>query len=152
MSLHSNRLTEKMSIQRLRRVFIALAVFGVLVGCAPIGVNIAEEDAAAHKAIQNATTPSDHYALAKHCEDAAQELRAKAEEKKALLEQYEKMRLYGWQSHTLKSRTAASIRKYEHAAKSNMREAALHRQMARKLEGNHNRQKAASLFEFASSN
>jgi hypothetical protein len=111
-----------------------------------MGVYIAEEDAATHMAVQNATTQSDHYALAKHFEDVAGEMQAKAEEKKVLLEQYEKMHLYGWQSHNLKSRTLASIRKYEQAAQSNVREAASHRQMAGKLKHNDVRYEAALTF------
>lgn len=135
-----------MFIQKLIRTFTVLALFGALVGCAPMGVNIAEEDAATQLAIQNAVTPSDHYALAKHFEDAAREMQVKAEEKKALLEQYEKMHLYGWQSHNLKSRTMALIRKYEQAVQSNGREAASHLQMARKLKRNDAEYKAALTF------
>ncbi|HVW63459.1 MAG TPA: hypothetical protein VHB01_00470 [Nitrosospira sp.] len=111
-----------------------------------MGVNIAEEDAATQLAVQNAVTPSDHYALAKHFEDAAREMQAKAEEKKALLAQYEKMHLYGWQSHNLKSRTTALIRKYEQAAQSNGKEAASHLQMARKLKRNDAEYRAALTF------
>ena len=83
-------------------------------------------------------------------EEAAKEMQAKAEEKKVLLEQYEKMRLYGWQSHNLKSRTSALIRKYEQAVQSNVGEAALHLQIARKLERNNIRHKAALPFEMHS--
>ena len=135
--------TEKTSMQRLRGIFAALTLAGLLAACAPMSTNIAQADVATQRAVQNATTQSDHYALAKHFEDAAKEMQAKAEEKKALLEQYEKMHLYGWQSHNLKSRTLALIRKYEQAAQSNGREAASHRQMARKLEGNYVGHKAA---------
>ena len=133
-------------MQRLRSIFTALALVGLLAACAPMSTNIAQEDVAAQMAVQNATTQSDHYALAKHFEDAAKEMQAKADEKKALLEQYEKMRLYGWQSHNLKSRTLALIRKYEQAVQSKMGEAASHRQAARKLELNYIRHKAALAF------
>jgi hypothetical protein len=145
MSLHTVE-TEKKFMRSLRGILTALTLAGLLAACAPMSTNIAREDTATQMAVQNAATQSDHYALAKRFEDAAKEMQAKADEKKALLEQYEKIRLYGWQSHNLKSRTSALIRKYEQAAQSNMREAASHRQMARKLEGKYIRQKAASIF------
>lgn len=138
--------TEKKFMRRLKGILAALTVAGLLAACAPMSTNIASEGTPTQMAVQNATTQSDHYALAKRFEDAAKEMQAKADEKKALLEQYEKIRLYGWQSHNLKSRTLALIRKYEQAAQSNMREAGSHRQMARKLEGNYIRQKAAAAF------
>ncbi|HVW63460.1 MAG TPA: hypothetical protein VHB01_00475 [Nitrosospira sp.] len=99
--------------------------------------NVVKEDVASLEAIQNATPPSGHYALARQSEDAAREMRAKAEEQKALLQQYENGNLYGWQSHSLKSNALALIRKYEQAAQSKMREAVSHRQMAQKLEENY---------------
>jgi hypothetical protein len=133
-------------MQGLSKFFSALALTGLLAACAPMSTNLAKDDLAIQIAIQNATTRSDHYALAKRFEEAAKEMQAKADEKKALLKQYEKIRLYGWQSHNLKSRTSALIRKYEQAAESNMREAALHRQMARKLEGDYTEHTAASAF------
>jgi hypothetical protein len=142
MSLHTVG-TEKEFMRSLRGILMALALAGLLAACAPMSTNIASEDIATQMAVQNATTPSDHHALAKHFEDVAKEMQAKADEKKVLLEQYEKIRLYGWQSHNLKSRTSALIRKYEQAAQSNMRESVLHRQMARKLEGNYIEHKAA---------
>jgi alanyl-tRNA synthetase len=73
---------------------------------------------------------NEHDVLAQKFEVAAQGMQQKAEEQKKLLEQYEQIQFYGWQSHNLKSRTIALIRKYEEAARSNMKEAAAHRQMA----------------------
>jgi hypothetical protein len=137
---------ENKPMQGLSKFFLALALTGLLAACAPMSTNLAKDDLATQIAIQNARTRSDHYALAKRFEEAAKEMQAKADEKKALLKQYEKIRLYGWQSHNLKSRTSALIRKYEQAAESNMREAALHRQMARKLEGDYTEHTAASAF------
>jgi hypothetical protein len=93
------------------------------------------QDPVMRMAAENAVTQCDHYVLAEHFEDAARKMLAKVEEKKALLEQYEKMRLYGWQSHNLKSRTSALIRKYEQAARSNMRHASSQRQKAYEFEG-----------------
>lgn len=132
-----NRLSEEKCKQIPGGVFTLLFLVGLLSACAPMSKNVVKEGAASHAAIQNAATLRDHYALAKHFEDSAREMRAKAEEQKALLEQYEKGHLYGWQSHNLKSNALALMRRYEQAAQAKMREAASHRQLARKLEDNY---------------
>lgn len=99
------------------------------------GVSLSTSTAKAESLSDQSAIPvtlsgSEHSVLAKHFEDAAREMQAKADEQKKLLEQYEQIKLYGWQSHNLKSRTAALIRKYEQDARSNMKEAAIHRQIA----------------------
>jgi hypothetical protein len=74
-----------------------------------------------------------HEAVAKHYEDVAQDLQAKIQEQKQLLEQYEsKSYIYGRQAQDLQSHAEALIRKYEEAAQANLKEAALHRRMASK--------------------
>ena len=89
-------------------------------------------------AAQNATTRSDHETVAKYYEDAAAQMQAKVKEQKELLEQYQdKSYLYGRQAQDLQANTDALIRKLEHTVKTNIQEAALHRQMASKLEENH---------------
>jgi hypothetical protein len=123
--------------------FTLLFLVGLLGACAPMSKNVVKEGVASPVTVQNAATPSDHYALAKHFEDAAREMRAKAEEQKALLQQYEHGNLYGWQSHSLKSNALALIRKYEQAAQSKMKESISHRQMAQKLEENYVKQNSA---------
>jgi hypothetical protein len=105
--------------------------------------SVVKEGSASPATVQNATTPSDHYVLAKHYEDAAGEMQAKAEEQRALLQQYENGNLYGWQSHSLKSNALALIRKYEQAAQSKMKESISHRQMAKQLEENYVRHNSA---------
>ena len=88
-------------------------------------------------AARNATTRSDHEAVAKYYEDAARKMESKAEEQKLLLEQYEdKSYIYGREAQDLQAHTYALVRKYEREAKANVQEAALHRQMALKLEDN----------------
>jgi hypothetical protein len=89
-------------------------------------------------AIQKATTRSDHEAVAKYYENAALQMQAKVQEEKELLEQYKnKSYLYGRQAQDLQSHTAALIRRHEQTAAADMKEAALHRQMALKLDENH---------------
>jgi hypothetical protein len=65
-------------------------------------------------------------------------MKAKVKEQKELLEQYQnKSYLYGRQAQDLQSHTEALVRDYEQTASADMREAALHRQMASKFEENH---------------
>jgi hypothetical protein len=102
-----------------------LSLLGLLAAGAPLSTVKAET------LIQAAASSSDHIVLAKRFEDVAREMQAKADEQKKLLEQYEQTHLYGWQARNLKSQAAALIRKYEQAARSNMKEAMTHRQMAK---------------------
>lgn len=89
-------------------------------------------------AIQKATTRSDHEAVAEYYENAAMQMQAKVKEEKELLEQYRnKSYLYGRQAQDLQSHTAALIRRHEQTVAADMKEAALHRQMASKLDENH---------------
>ena len=89
-------------------------------------------------AVQKATTRSDHEAVAEYYENAAMQMQAKVKEEKVLLEQYEnKSYLYGRQAQDLQSHTAALIRRHEQTVVADMQEAALHRQMASKLDENH---------------
>jgi hypothetical protein len=89
-------------------------------------------------AIQNAATRSDHEAIAKYYEDAASQMQAKVKEQKELLEQYQnKSYLYGRRAQDLQSHTEALIRDYERTIAADIQEAALHHQMAAKLDENH---------------
>jgi hypothetical protein len=89
-------------------------------------------------AVQKATTRSDHETVAKYYENAAMQMQAKVKEEKELLEQYKnKSYLYGRQAQDLQSHTAALIRRHEQTIAADMKEAALHRQMASKLDENH---------------
>ena len=83
------------------------------------------------QALQKATTRGDHESLAKHYEDAAKQMQAKAEEHKKLLAQYEaKKSLYGKQTQSLISHCQALIRIYDQATAENMNMAESHRQIA----------------------
>ena len=83
------------------------------------------------QAVQSAKTRSDHEALARHYDDAAKEMRAKAEEHKKLLAQYEaKKGIYGKQAQTLISHCQGLVRIYEQAAADNVSMAQSHREIA----------------------
>lgn len=121
------------------KFFAALSMVGLLASLSSSAtasqpVDTPEIRAAAEKAV----TRSDHEAVAKSYEDAAQKMQAKVKEQTELLEHYEnKSYLYSRQAQDLQSHTYAQVRNYEQAVEVNIREASLHRQMASKLEENH---------------
>jgi hypothetical protein len=83
------------------------------------------------QAVQSAKTRGDHESLARHYEDAAKEMQAKAAEHKKLLAQYETNKsLYGKQASSLISHCQGLVRIYEQAAAENMSMVESHRQMA----------------------
>ena len=120
-------------------IIAALSMVGLLASLSPSVIAAETADTPEIRAaVQNAATPGDHEAVAKHYEDAAAQMQAKVNEKKELLEHYEdKSYLYGRRAQDLQSHTAALVRHYEKTVKANIQEAALHRQMASKLEENH---------------
>jgi hypothetical protein len=83
------------------------------------------------EAVQSAKTSSDHQALAKHYEEAANEMRAKAEEHKKLLAEYQANKvLYGKNAQNLIDHCQGLIRIYEQAAADNMALAKAHQEVA----------------------
>lgn len=131
-----NQSAETISVLKVRGIFTVLSLLGLLAGCASMNPNVAGNPLS-YTSIQNAVPQDDHIAIAKHFEDTAREMQAKVDEQKRLFEQYEKEHVYGWQSHNARAHTLALIRKYEQAARSNLKEAVSHRQMARKPEQNY---------------
>ena len=116
-----------------------LSMAALLVSMSPLAIAAGPIDTPEIRAaVQKATTRSDHEAVAKYYENAATQMQAKVKEEKELLEQYEnKSYLYGRQAQDLQSHTAALIRRHEQTVAADMQEAALHRQMASKLDKNH---------------
>jgi hypothetical protein len=83
------------------------------------------------QAVESAKTRSDHESLAKHYEDAAKEMQAKAADHKKMVAQYEARKsLYGKQAQSLISHCQGLVRIYEQAAAENKNMAESHRQMA----------------------
>ena len=124
---------------KLGNIFAVLSMVGLLASLSPSATAAQPVDTPEIRAAaQNATTRSDHEAVAKYYEDAAAQMQAKVKEKKELLEHYEdKSYLYGRQAQDLQSHTEALVRNYEQTVRANIQEAALHRQIASKLEENH---------------
>ena len=88
--------------------------------------------------LQIVATAHDHEVVAKHYDNVAMQAQAKVKEQKELLEQYQnKSYLNGRQAQDLQSHTEALIRDYEQTVTATVQEAALHRQMASKLQEKH---------------
>jgi predicted ribosome quality control (RQC) complex YloA/Tae2 family protein len=120
-------------------VFAALAMMGVLASTSLVVVAAQPIDTPEIRAAaQNATTHDEHESIAKYYENTAAQMQAKVAEQKELLEQYEnKSYLYGREAQDLQSHTSALIRDYEKSVKASVKAAALHWQMAARLNQNH---------------
>lgn len=87
------------------------------------------------KTVEEARTYKDHYALTKQFENLAEEMCARANKQRKLLDHYqEKSYLYGRLAQDQQSHTWALMQRYEQAAKASLGKAALHRQIAARLE------------------
>ncbi|PTQ79534.1 hypothetical protein C8R21_12626 [Nitrosospira multiformis] len=118
------------------RSFPAIVFLLVLLSsCAPMSPYEAVNSPALLKTVEEARTYKDHCALTKHFENLAEEMRARANEQRKLLDHYqEKSYLYGRLAQDQQSHTWALMQRYEHAAKASLGKAALHRQIAARLE------------------
>ncbi|MDD5580755.1 MAG: hypothetical protein PHY16_15950 [Methylobacter sp.] len=113
---------------KIKSLIIFLLALGLLAACAEMNPHPMDMDLA----VQNAESKADHEALAKHYEEAAQEMQVKVDEHKKLLSQYEsKSYLYGRQAEDIKAHCQRLIDVYEKAAEENLSMAKLHREMAR---------------------
>ena len=122
-------------------VYLAiLAGFGLIVSC-----SVAPHPMDMTQAIQNARTRNDHEALANHYENAAKELREKAEEHRKRVARYEAIAatenpfrssirerdsIYGKQAPSLISHCRNLMHLYEQAAAQNTAMAKAHREIA----------------------
>lgn len=111
--------------------FVIVLILGFSTGCAqmsPIGsVQSNEFNSAKLRGID----PNNHDALAKYYEDTANEMKAKLQEQKKRLEDYEgHSNSYGRRGQDLQSHITAKIRQYEKSIKENLKEAAIHQEMA----------------------
>ena len=115
-----------------KRTFFSGLFLSLLAACAQLSPHEAVQNTTARRVIQNARMRGDHDALGEYFEDTARKMQAKAGEEKKLLEHYEeKSYLYGRRAQDLKAHTAALVRKYTKSAEENLKQAALHRKMAR---------------------
>ncbi|MEK6736388.1 MAG: hypothetical protein AABY47_07440 [Pseudomonadota bacterium] len=104
-----------------------LLVLGLLTSCAHMNPHPMDMT----QAVQNAKTPADHEALAKHYDDTAREMQSKVQEHKKMLGKYEdNASHYGRQALDLQAHCRNLIQSYEQAVKANMDMADSHRKMA----------------------
>src|SRR5687768_1968961 len=107
--------------------FAMLAMLGLLSSCAHIDPHPMDMTSA----VRGAKTKEDHNALARHYEAAANAMRAKANEQKKYLAEYQKHGYYyGRKTIDVKEHAQALVHVYEEAAEKNRRMAESHRQMA----------------------
>jgi hypothetical protein len=113
---------------KLEKYLIVLPVFSLLVACAQLDQREVQNMA------QHAKTYSDHERLANYHDDVANEMKAKAKEKKEGLEHYEDNSLYyGRGGQDYQSHAAANVRYYEQAAEEAQKQAHFHRKIAAEL-------------------
>jgi alkylhydroperoxidase/carboxymuconolactone decarboxylase family protein YurZ len=108
--------------------FIAISfALGLLASCAHIDPHPMDMSSA----IRNARTSADHDALARHYEDTAKRMQAKAQVQKNMLKEYTRHGYYyGRRTEELQEHTKALIRIYEEAAESNRNMAKFHHRLA----------------------
>lgn len=84
--------------------------------------------------VQEAKTPADHEALAKHYDEVAQEMQLKSVKYEEMLEKYEtNAHLYGRLGEPLQEHSKRLINLYQDAAKTNLEMAEFHRNMAAEI-------------------
>jgi len=111
---------------KIKLLVTLLLIFGLVSACAEMDPHPMNMDLA----VQSAETKADHEALAKHYEEVAGEMRAKAEEHRKLLSHYQsKSYRYGKQAQDFKAHCERLIDAYEKAAEENLEMARMHRQM-----------------------
>lgn len=115
--------------KKLTTYLAVLPLFSFLVACAQLSpVNSMDI------ASQNAKTHIDHNNLATYYDGVAQQLKVNADQKKALLNDYEEhSHYYGRGGQDLKSHAEANFRYYEEAAQEALKKADYHRMTAAEL-------------------
>jgi hypothetical protein len=117
-------------IKKLTLLMIGITL-GSLVSCAQMNTIGSIQSNEAYSAKLRNIDPNNHDAIAKHYEDAANEIKAKLQEQKKLLEEYEgHSNAYGRRGQDRQSHITAKIRQYENSIKENLKEASIHRKMA----------------------
>ncbi len=118
-------------MMRTMTFLMVVLALGFLSGCAQMSPIASNQSGEAHSADLRSIDPNNHNAVAKHYEDAANEMKAKLQAQKELLQEYERHNYYyGRRGQDVQSHTLANIRQYEKSIKENMKEAAIHRKMA----------------------
>lgn len=109
--------------------FITLILsLGLLTACAEMNSHPMDMS----QAVQSAETKADQEVLAKHYDEAANEMQVKVDEHKKLLSQYQsKAYLYGRQAEDFKAHCQRLVTFYENAVDANRKMAEMHRTLAK---------------------
>jgi hypothetical protein len=119
------------AMMRTITFLITVLALGFLSGCAQMSPIASNQSGETHSADLRSIDPNNHNAVAEHYEDVANEIKAKLQAQKELLQEYERRSYYyGRRGQDVQSHTLANIRQYEKSIKENMKEAAIHRKMA----------------------
>ncbi|PSJ17428.1 hypothetical protein [Nitrosomonas supralitoralis] len=118
---------------KLGKYLAVLPMLSMLVACAQMSPMEAR-NMDHSKIVSEAKTSNDYENLANYYDKLANEMTAKVEEKKVLLEQYEDhSNHYGRRGQDYKSHTLANIRYYQEAATDAIQQAGYHRKIAAEL-------------------
>lgn len=118
------------------KYLVVLPMLSILVACAQLSPMEAR-NIDNNKIASEAKTFKEHENLANHYDKLANEMAAKVEQKKALLEEYEDhSHYYGRRGQDYKSHTLANIRYYEQEATEAIHQAGYHRKVAAELQKN----------------
>jgi hypothetical protein len=113
-----------MKTKLLIPLFLTLGLFAACAEMKPHPMDMTQ-------AVQNAKTKADHEALAKHYDEAADDMQAKVDEHKKLLAHYEKEPyLYPKQTPSMTAHCQMLINAYQSAVEENRAMADGHRSMA----------------------
>lgn len=111
---------------------IIVLTFGFLTGCAQMSSLANNQSSGTLSADMRFIDPNNHISVAEHYEDAVDQIKAKLQAQKELLQEYERHSYYyGQRGQDTHSHALANIRQYENSIKESMKEAAIHRKMAR---------------------
>ena len=114
---------------------IAVLTLCFLSACAQMNPVSADQNNEIGTTRLSAIDHNNHDALAQHHENTAKEMQTKLQAQKKLLQEYEDHNYYyGRKGLDLQSHTSANIRYFEKSIKENLKEAAIHRKMARDQE------------------
>ena len=106
---------------------LVLFALGMLASCAHIDAHPMDMSSA----VRNARTRADHNALARHYEDVAKRMQAKAQAQKNMMKEYTQHGYYyGRRTEDLQEHTEALVRIYEEAAEANRNMAKFHHLLA----------------------
>jgi len=112
---------------KMRIALAVIAVLGLLASCAHIEPHPMDMTSA----IRSAKSSADYEALARHYEDAAKTMQAKADQQKRMLAEYQEHGYYyGRQTEDLIEHSQALVRVYQEAADANMNMAHYHHRLA----------------------